>query len=194
MDKAVEEFGTGRVEVIWHPYIIDAGTNPEGEEYMAYNRRRWGSDGWTGSLRRMGATVGAPFANWRWWPATLKAHCLVHFAKSKGVSTSDAKDALFDALYEQGSNVSGPKVLAQLAADRLGLDRDEVLQYLESGAGAAEVLREIEEGQARYRVRGVPHFVVSGAGYPPGFSFSGAHPPEEFVGYFQKVDAGDREA
>lgn len=35
-----------------HPYMIDMRTNPGGEEYLAYNQRRWGSDGWTQSLRR----------------------------------------------------------------------------------------------------------------------------------------------
>mmetsp|Transcript_108609 Transcript_108609/g.242235 ORF Transcript_108609/g.242235 Transcript_108609/m.242235 type:complete len:145 (+) Transcript_108609:401-835(+) len=140
----------------------------------------------------MGAAAGAPFADWRWWPSTLRAHCLVHFAKSKGVSTSDAKAAIFDALYEQGSNVSGPQVLAELAAERLGLDREEVLQYLESGAGAAEVLREMEEGQQRYGVRSVPHFIVSGGSSSQEYSLSGAHPPEQFLDLFQKLEAGDQ--
>jgi hypothetical protein len=32
--------------------MIDIKTNTNGEEYLAYNRRRWGSDSWTRSLRR----------------------------------------------------------------------------------------------------------------------------------------------
>ena len=44
-----------------------------GEEYLAYNRRRWGGDGWTHDLRRSGAPDGAAFSNWQWWPNTLKA-------------------------------------------------------------------------------------------------------------------------
>jgi hypothetical protein len=31
--------------------MIDPATADGGEEYDAYNRRRWGSDGWTRSLR-----------------------------------------------------------------------------------------------------------------------------------------------
>lgn len=64
------------VEVQWHAYIIDPRTNPAGEEYLAYNRRRWGGDGWTQDLRRSGRPDGATFADWRWWPASLHAHRL----------------------------------------------------------------------------------------------------------------------
>lgn len=32
--------------------MIDPRTDAAGEEYLAYNQRRWGSDSWTGSLRR----------------------------------------------------------------------------------------------------------------------------------------------
>lgn len=42
---------------------------------MAYNRRRWGSDGWTQGLRASGRKSGAMFRDWRWWPNTLKVPC-----------------------------------------------------------------------------------------------------------------------
>lgn len=32
--------------------MIDPRTAAEGEDYLAYNQRRWGSDSWTQSLRR----------------------------------------------------------------------------------------------------------------------------------------------
>lgn len=48
-----------------HPFIIDLGTQPGGEEYYAYNVRRWGGDGWTQDLRRSGKPDGATFSNWK---------------------------------------------------------------------------------------------------------------------------------
>ena len=33
------------VSVEWRPFLIDAGTKVEGEDYAAYNARRWGGDG-----------------------------------------------------------------------------------------------------------------------------------------------------
>ena len=41
-----------RVRVSFTPYMIDPQTQPNGEDYLAYNRRRWGGDGWTASLKR----------------------------------------------------------------------------------------------------------------------------------------------
>lgn len=43
-----------------------------GEEYLAYNQRRWGGDGWTQSLRRSGKPDGTAFSDWKWWPNTLQ--------------------------------------------------------------------------------------------------------------------------
>eukprot|EP00439_Symbiodinium_sp_Y106_P085907 s98_g30.t1 len=51
------------------------------------------------------AYVGAPFREWKWWPNTLKAHCLVLFAEERGISSSAAKAALFQALYEEGPDL-----------------------------------------------------------------------------------------
>lgn len=54
-----------KVRVSFTPYMIDPQTRPEGEGYLAYNKRRWGSDGWTTSLKRYilryyhEATIGA---------------------------------------------------------------------------------------------------------------------------------------
>lgn len=59
LDQAIERFKIAnppvQVTVEWHPYMIDTQTKAGGEEYMAYNQRRWGSDSWTHSLRRSGA-------------------------------------------------------------------------------------------------------------------------------------------
>ena len=65
------------------PYQIDPGTNPGGEEFEAYNRRRWGGSGWTRRLIEEGRRDGANFADWRWWPSTLKAHQLVRYAEER---------------------------------------------------------------------------------------------------------------
>ena len=42
------------VRLHYHPFMIDPGTQPDGEEYTSYNRRRWGSDSWTDSMKVMG--------------------------------------------------------------------------------------------------------------------------------------------
>mmetsp|Transcript_69739 Transcript_69739/g.163739 ORF Transcript_69739/g.163739 Transcript_69739/m.163739 type:complete len:195 (+) Transcript_69739:68-652(+) len=184
LNEAVESFGADRVEVSWLPYIIDPGTAAGGEEYLAYNKRRWGSDAWTRSLREQGKKVGAAFKDWKWWPNTLKAHCLVLFGEERGIASSTTKAALFQALYEEGVNISSEKVLADLAQHKLGLSRDEVLEYLRARRGEAEVLKLVQAGQGMVQ-GGVPFFVV-GAGKQP-VGFSGAQPSKQFVRIFQSV-------
>lgn len=68
------------MQVEWKPFQIDPNTALEGEEFEAYCQRRWGSSGWTRSLRQQGKQDGVRFANWKWWPHTLKvstARCIV---------------------------------------------------------------------------------------------------------------------
>ena len=189
LDAAVEEFGQ-EVEVTWLPYIIDPGTAAGGEEYLAYNKRRWGSDGWTWSLKEQGRKVGAPFKDWQWWPNTLKAHCLIHFASEKGIDSSAAKAVLFEALYEKGANLSNEKVLADVASEKLGLPKDEVLQYLTSGSGEEEVLQMVRAGQDIVQ-GGVPFFIVRGAGSQRPVGFSGAQPSEQLVKIMKKVSGSE---
>lgn len=44
--------GAPKVHVSFRPYMIDVRTQPNGEDYLAYNERRWGGDGWTASMKR----------------------------------------------------------------------------------------------------------------------------------------------
>ena len=61
--KAISRFGQDKVAVEWKPYIIDPGTNVDGETVESYCKRRWGGSGWTKSLKVEGRKDGANFAN-----------------------------------------------------------------------------------------------------------------------------------
>ena len=108
---------------------------------MAYNERRWGSDAWTGQLRRAGQRDGCKFGGWVWWPATLQAHRLVLLAQRKGgpVLACRAKAVLFRLAYEDSKNISDTATLLE-AAKELGLDEDgAATAFLNSDDGRAEV-------------------------------------------------------
>ena len=97
--------------------MIDPGTQENGEDYLAYNRRRWGSDGWTHSLRAKGRKVGAPFADWKIWPNTLRAHQLLRFAPRENPSATE--EGLFRGdLRERGERIrrSDPEVVCRMAS------------------------------------------------------------------------------
>lgn len=169
--------------------MIDPNTKIDGEEFEAYNARRWGGSGWTGGLRRSGREVGANFGNWRTWPNTLRAHQLIAYVtnpdrrgggvdeddddrpRAMGVvvpappppSTSECNAAIFDAMYEGGDNVSLTETLVKIGTERLGVSDEEVpalRSFLETNAGVDGVMREIQSGRRRYNIQGVPHFIV----------------------------------
>ena len=117
---------------------------------------------------------------------TLKAHEALHFAREHGRQL-DLVERLFKAYFEEGRHVGRPDELADLAAE-IGLDRDEVIAALDSGAYAPAVAADIDQARA-YGISGVPFFVINGK-----YGVSGAQAPEIFTQALDKVraESGDR--
>ncbi|KAA1372242.1 DsbA family oxidoreductase [Aeromicrobium fastidiosum] len=104
---------------------------------------------------------------------TVKAHELLHFAKTKGRQL-DLVERLFAAYFEQGRHVGRVEDLADVAAE-IGLDRDEALAALNASTHLPDVVADKEQAMA-YGISGVPFFVldrrlgVSGAQDPSAFA------------------------
>eukprot|EP00249_Psilotum_nudum_P001167 c13513_g1_i1 orf=122-763(+) len=171
LDKAVQKLESEfhappvQVSVNWHPYMIDVRTNTAGEEYLAYNKRRWGSDSWTLSLRRAGARDGLQFKDWKWWPNTLNAHRLVFLAQRHG-SGSEAVHKLFQMVYEEGMNISDLEVVCSAAE---GMELPGARQFLTSDQGKKEVVEEDKAAKSEFGIDSVPYFIVDNR-----YTFSGA--------------------
>ncbi|GBG83225.1 hypothetical protein CBR_g36839 [Chara braunii] len=176
--SSLEGEGKAKVDVRWHAYMIDSRTKSNGEEYLAYNRRRWGSDGWTHSLRSSARRDGLAFGDWKWWPNTLHAHRLVHLAEKVGRG-SEAKDRLFQKTYEEGGNVSLVDVVCSIADD-MGLEGGR--QALERGEAMAEVIAEDRRAKEKLNIHSVPHFIVGNK-----LALSGAQDPAAFESAILKV-------
>ncbi|MDQ1583181.1 MAG: hypothetical protein QOF36_1235 [Microbacteriaceae bacterium] len=110
---------------------------------------------------------------------TIKAHQLLHYAKSKGKQL-EMKERLFKALFTEGRHVGRVPDLADLAAE-IGLDRAEVVRVLE----ADEFLSEVRADQSlamEYGIQGVPFFVIDGR-----YGVSGAQEPVAFAQVLEQV-------
>ena len=153
--KAITEFNKKYPEInvipIFHAYMIDPGTKIEGEEYLSYNKRRWGNDNWTHQLKSMGKKYGANFSNWKIWPNTLLSHKLMAEANKKGKG-NEVLDEIFKYCYEMGKNVSIESTLDEIG-NKFGIknwNNDENLKL---------VLKDEKIGKNHYGIGGVPFFI-----------------------------------
>lgn len=119
----------------------------------------------------------------------MKSHVFVKFAQEKyDVASSKSNSALFNALYEEGKNISLSDVLVQIGKDDLGLPEGELHTYLESGEGVSAVKDEIKKGQQNYQISGVPFFIIQkDGGDDPPYGLSGAQSHETFVKLFEEL-------
>ena len=153
--KAISEFNKKYPEIavipIFHAYMIDPGTKTEGEEYLSYNKRRWGSDNWTHQLKSMGKKYGADFSNWKIWPNTLLCHKLMAEANKEGKG-NEVLEEIFKYCYEMGKNVSDENILNEIG-NKFGINNwnnDENLKI---------VMKDEKIGKNQYGIGGVPFFI-----------------------------------
>jgi predicted DsbA family dithiol-disulfide isomerase len=106
-------------------------------------------------------------------PNTRDAHRLVLFAAREGREWELA-DALFAAYFARGRDLGDHEHLAD-AAVSVGLSRAEVLAYLASDEGGAEVDASQQEAY-QTGMTGVPFYVLDGR-----YALSGAQPVEVFL-------------
>mmetsp|Transcript_27742 Transcript_27742/g.77752 ORF Transcript_27742/g.77752 Transcript_27742/m.77752 type:complete len:169 (-) Transcript_27742:266-772(-) len=167
--------------------MIDPGTNIQGETVQAYCERRWGSDGWTQRLKQEGRKDGARFGNWKYWPHTMKAHQLVLYCETNGLSTDKCNALLFDAEYEQGENLSDVDALVRIAETMEIEDMSELRRYLSDDEARNAVQAEIQAGRRKYGISSVPFFVVAEAQSSTPYGFSGAQGSETFLELFEEL-------
>ena len=163
--------------------MIDPGTQPDGEAYLAYNRRRWGGDGWTNSMKRMGRKEGAPYANWVTWPNTTHCSRLLLLADKHGLG-DEVIGRLYKACYEEGQNVSLRETVARVAAEA---DVPGGEAYVMSDAGMPELAQALSHSTTPggKRVSSAPTFAlrVGSAAH----SFSGAQETEAWLSMLEQV-------
>ena len=112
---------------------------------------------------------------------TVKAHELIHYAKSQGKQI-EMKERLLKAYFVEGKHVGRIQDLADLAAE-IGLDRADVVRSLESGQFVADVRADQQQAIA-YGIQGVPFFVIDGR-----YGVAGAQDASVFAGALSQVAA-----
>ena len=193
LQQALARTGTApQVDLHFHPFELNPGMAPEGEDVGEHLARKYGSTAEQqaqirDTIRQRGAAVGFDFK-----PEgrgrvvnTFNAHRLLHWAGLQSAQAQLAlKQALMQAYQGRGERVDHDDVL--LAAVRAaGLDEAAARDVLQGDAYAAEV-RADEQRWQQAGIQSVPAIVINGR-----HLISGGQPPEVFEQALRRAVAGE---
>ncbi len=184
LEKAVAAHG-GPVKVRWLPFQLNPTLPKEGISRREYRIRKFGS--WERSMEldaniiAVGKQEGIHFAFdlMERTPNTLDAHRLIWLADQEGCQDA-VMEALFRAYFTEGRDISNCQTLIDVVSEA-GLDRQRAEAVLNSDEGM-DAIKEVGELARRFRVDGVPFFVINNE-----IMLSGAHPPEDFLTAFNQT-------
>lgn len=151
------------VAVRWRPFFLNPDTPPEGEPYLPFLERKFGSRQAVEELfervRAAGRAYGIEYAfeKIRLRANTLDAHRLLYWAQAQG--DADALvERLFAAQFQRGEHVGDRALLAAIAGE-CGYPAAAAAAYLDSEQGRDAVVA-LERDARHLGVRSVPTFIV----------------------------------
>jgi predicted DsbA family dithiol-disulfide isomerase len=180
LERAIAAFDCQHeFRVRWHPFQLNPLMPKEGISRKEYRTQKFGS--WERSLEldaklvAVGATEGIPFAFDRIdrTPNTVDAHRLIWLAGQQGGQDAIV-EALFRAYFTEGRDISNRQTLIDVVAEA-DLDRQRAEGVLNGDEGM-DAIKVAEEQVRRFRVDGVPFFIVNGE-----ITLSGAQPADAFL-------------
>jgi predicted DsbA family dithiol-disulfide isomerase len=183
LEKAIAALeGQNDVRVHWLPFQLNPGMPKEGISRKEYRTKKFGS--WERSqeldanLVALGRTEGINFAFDRIerTPNTVDAHRLIWIADEQGVQDA-VVEAIFRAYFTEGRDIGNRQTLIDVVAEA-GLDRHRADAMMNSEEGM-EAIKEANELARRYRVDGVPYFIVNNE-----ITLGGAQQPDKFLEAF----------
>jgi predicted DsbA family dithiol-disulfide isomerase len=186
-EKALESFDAkNKVEIVWRSFQLDPDMSyVPGQSVHDYLSQRKGVSAADGkkmndAMAAMAKEVGLEYHfDKAIINNTLKAHQLLHLAKTKGLQ-NQMKERLFAAYYTEGKIIGDIDTLVQLGTE-VGVDGTTIKAALEADQYAQEVQHDQYEAQ-QVGVRGVPFFVFNGK-----YAVSGAQPTDVFKQVLDKV-------
>jgi len=189
-EHAVAELG-GEIEldVSYRPYQLDPTASPGKSQpvFEAYTKKFGGPEQAQAIIDRVtedAAGEGLEFRMDRALRAnSLLAHRLLWLAEQpeSPVEQSVMKERLLRAYFVDGIDIGEPDALADCAAE-VGFERDDVIDFLESERGRAEVSAYLTDA-ADLGITAVPTFVINGQ-----WAIPGAQDAETFVNVLRRLN------
>ena len=184
LEKAIAAYGQP-VTVSWHPFQLNPTMPKEGISRREYRIAKFGSWERSMELDTNIVTVGKQegirfdFERMERTPNTLDAHRIIWLSDKHGIQDA-VVEALFQAYFTQGRDISSPKTLIDVVVEA-GLDREKAETVLQGDKGL-EAFKEASELSRRYQVDGVPFFIINNQ-----ITLPGAQSPDVFVAAFRQT-------
>ncbi len=175
-------------DVSYHAYQLDptapiGTTTPVREAYAKKFGGPERADSIIANVSDTAASVGLDFRMDRALRAnTLLAHRLIWLAAQPDspVAQDAMKERLLKAYFIDGLDVGDPATLADCATE-LGFDHDQIIEFLESDRGVAEVTADLRAAHDE-GITAVPTYVINGR-----WAIPGAQEPETFAQVLRKM-------
>lgn len=173
----------------WRPFYLDPTAPKEGASKMDHLIKKFGKarfDSIVPMMAQVGKSCDPPiaFKHGGKTGSTTDSHRLAEWAFKKGGAALQDKlmEEMFKDYFEQERFLGDADVLAAAAA-RAGVSNEaEARAFLASSDLREEVERDIRAFQAKYRISGVPFFIIDGK-----YGISGAQEAESFVEIFEEL-------
>jgi predicted DsbA family dithiol-disulfide isomerase len=191
LERALAERPQPELALRWRAFQLNPDMPREGMDRAAYLLAKFGharAGQIYQTIRQVGEVEGIPFRfeKIRRTPNTIDAHRLIRLADLVGLQDAMV-EALFQAYFVEGGDLSDTAVLAEIAASA-GIDRSEAAEYLASEANVAEVRAESDFAY-KVGITGVPCFIANGQ-----YAISGAQEPEGLFPIFDLARQKETEA
>jgi predicted DsbA family dithiol-disulfide isomerase len=187
LEKAIKLKPEIPVEIHWRPYFLNDWIPREGISREQYLTTKFGSpERYRGIAQRVAAAAQAEGLIYDMdkisrQPNTTDAHRLIGWADAIGKATA-MKQRLMDLYFTEGADLTDRGVLVRAATD-IGLQADEVRQWLADDKDVAEVEREAQAAK-NAGIDGVPCFILGGV-----MAVSGAQAPEYLADAFERASS-----
>lgn len=177
-------------EVHYKPYQLDPSAKPgdSGPVFDAYAKKFGGPEKAEAIIANVTETAAKDGLDFRMDKAlranTLLAHRVIWFADQdeSPVTQEAVKERLLAAYFTDGVNIANPDALADCVSE-LGVDRNDVIAFLKSNRGVAEVAAELDEARD-HGITAVPTYVFNDEWAVPG-----AQDAETFARVLKKMAA-----
>ncbi|PNG27845.1 DsbA family oxidoreductase [Methylocella silvestris] len=153
------------VDIRWHPFQIDPGLPPEGQDRAEYLVERWGSPQKAREalqdMEEQAREFGLRFAfdKIRRQPNTFEAHRLIRYARNFGVELQLIESA-FRAFLIDGVDIGDREALLTLAANA-GVDPELAEPFLKMNDDV-EALQQELSGFRSLGMVSAPRFIIAG--------------------------------